>query len=122
MKFHHLHFYVKDLKTLEEYKALEEKLDTFVATGLHEEGIDVQKARQEWLKLMEGKALDPADYLPHGQDVITQMLVGAGWRIAGVHEGEDSTSFHVCSHSNPREGVAIVVTGLIMKEQEVIHS
>ncbi|CAD7962399.1 unnamed protein product [Amoebophrya sp. A25] len=116
MKFHHLHFYVNELKTLEEYKMIEEKLNAFVEGG-HASG-DKGAAREEWLKLNGGDGPSPKNYMPHGQDVVTQMIVGAGWRIAGVHEGEDSTSFHVCAHSNAKEGVAIVVTGLKKESQE----
>jgi len=107
LKFHHLHFYVNRLAPLEEYKQIEEKLNSFVAQGGSSGEVD--SARKKWEQVNAGSP-DPSHFVPHGQDMVKQMLVGAGWRIAGVHEGGESTSYHVAAHDNPREGVAIVVT------------
>ncbi|CAD7926126.1 unnamed protein product [Amoebophrya sp. A120] len=121
LKFHHLHLYVNSLKSLEEYKAVEDKLNNFVSSVGNVEKFKKQTAvekneeleqllRAMWREKYEPKAPDATKYVPHGQDVVKQMIMGAGWRIAGVHEGPESTSYHVATHENPREGVAVVVT------------
>jgi len=113
-----VHLYCDALKELQEYKALEGKLNAFVACAgpalAREGGVDVESGQASWLSLSDKHGhpatgqRDPASWSPSGQDVVEQMLVGLGWRITGACEGAETRSFVVTSRDE--EGVKFVVT------------
>ena len=124
LKFHHLHFYVASLQPLRYYKQLEDVLNRFADEIVAVSGEDsafggvgrgrsrlpdraeVDRAREIWQKanaevgggtVKKGYEMvsDPEAYSTAGQDVVRQMLAGAGWRIKGVYDGPDTLSYHV---------------------------
>jgi len=119
MKFSHLHYYIDYLKTVEEYKRLEDKLNDFAklvvrsADGL---GYDVEAGRAAWLglKAKHGEPsfaeMDPEKFSPGAQDLVEQSLVGVGWRITGQHSGPGSSSVLVTG-PDP-DGVHLIYTAL----------
>jgi len=121
VSFSHVHMYCDSLKELEEYKQLEQKLNSFVekagpaarASGSRQ-GADVAEGRSKWLELsgtvgnpVTGEK-DPSKWTPSRQDVVEQMLVGLGWRITGVCQKGDTRTFVITS-KDP-SGVKFVVT------------
>merc|ERR550534_3622985 len=121
VSFSHVHMYCDSLKELEEYKQLEQKLNSFVekagpaarASGSRQ-GADVAEGRSKWLELsgVVGNPVtgekDPSKWTPSRQDVVEQMLVGLGWRITGVCQKGDTRTFVITS-KDP-SGVKFVVT------------
>ena len=86
-KFHHLHMYCDELKSTEEYKKMEQHLNNFhKACPYKEKGMDLENGRKIWGELT-GKAVDASAYIPQGQDLVTQLPHGVGWRVTGEYGG-----------------------------------
>ena len=130
LQFHHLHFYVKSLSNLEDYKSLESKLNAFAKSNFEAEGhgigegsmkglakypigkyafSDVSKSRKHW-ESVESAPSDPSQWGPAGQDMVKQLIVGAGWRVVSSYEGPETVSYHIATHAKVDQGVAVVVT------------
>ena len=101
-KFHHLHMYCDELKSTEEYKKMEQHLNNFhKACPYKEKGMDLENGRKIWGELT-GKAVDTSAYIPQGQDLVTQLLHGVGWRVTGEYGGGDNTARSVCVRTNDK--------------------
>lgn len=88
--------------------------DSVIEWGFDGKGADVAAGRDKWLALQSqhgdpvtGSA-DPEQYSSSGQDIVEQMLIGAGFRIVGSHDGAATRSL-VLSSRDPK-GVQFVVT------------
>eukprot|EP00943_MAST-04B_sp_MAST-4B-sp1_P008706 g8706.t1 len=110
-KFHHLHFYCDDLKTTEEYKHMEEKLNKFgeLFTYTHDGKNDLEHGRKIWNEVT-GTSVDPSAYIPQGQDIVTQLLHGVGCRVTGEHVGDAATARSLCVRFNDNRGVQFIVS------------
>lgn len=59
LKFHHIHLYVDDVRSLEEYKALERTLNAFAEKNFREDEEDMlgfkdmDRARRIWDKVLK---------------------------------------------------------------------
>jgi hypothetical protein len=109
-KFHHLHMYVDDIKPLEEYKTMEQSLNSFAKSytkGDQEDKCDCAAGTKSWTQVT-GKTVDPSKYISQGQDLVTQLLHGVGWRVVGEHIG--STTRSMCVRSVDQCGVQFIIT------------
>jgi len=103
--FSHLHMYCNTLRTPEEYRRLEDKLNDFskVHTADGAVAADLKAGREAWLGLQAkhgdpvAKLSTPEDYSPIGQDIVEQLLVGLGWRVTGSHLGTSTKSLILTS-------------------------
>jgi len=116
LKFHHCHLYVDSLQPLSHYKEMEGRMNRFAelteANSASAPEFDVQQARSVWENLVEDKSQlkNGEDYLPFKQDVVSQALTGAGWRIAATHDGPSTESVYIATSSDITDGAAFVVT------------
>jgi len=117
VQFSHVHIYCDPLREIQEYKALEKKLNAFddaVSKTAKASGVDVAAGRATWLALGSNHGdpvvvpTEPDMYRSFGQDVVEQMLVGLGWRVTGSHKGSSSRSLIV--NSSDPNGVKFVLT------------
>ena len=136
LHYDHLQFYVDKLKPLAHYKAIEERLNAFAQLGAAQ-GVDlamkdtatggrpVAAARDLWVAMTKPgdgantpyASADPADFKPHGQDLVEQLLYGLAWRVTGEHAGSGTRS--VLLTTNDPTGVKLVLTAKTAgKEQE----
>jgi hypothetical protein len=109
LKFDHVHVYADAIEPLQQYKALEDKMNRFGAliggiSGLN----DVVAARAEWLKI-EPNAVDPSAYKSQNQDIVRQLIAGMNWRVI-AHCCNASTTSVLVASNDPR-GAKFVVTG-----------
>eukprot|EP00928_Gymnodinium_smaydae_P020693 TRINITY_DN18006_c0_g1_i1.p1 TRINITY_DN18006_c0_g1~~TRINITY_DN18006_c0_g1_i1.p1 ORF type:complete len:742 (+),score=128.89 TRINITY_DN18006_c0_g1_i1:83-2308(+) len=102
LQFHHVQFFVNELRPLEEYKALEERLNSFSTMSLPP---SADTARKLW---------DPEDtagddrYSPLQRDMVKQLLHSAGWRITAHATSSDTES--VLLSSPDVAGVRFLIT------------
>jgi len=97
--------YCNTLRTPEEYRRLEDKLNDFskVRTAGGAGAADLKAGREAWLGLQAkhgdpvAKLSTPEDYSPIGQDIVEQLLVGLGWRVTGSHLGTSTKSLILTS-------------------------
>ena len=107
-KFHHLHMYCDELKSTEEYKKMEQHLNNFhKSCPYKEKGMDLENGRKVWTELT-GNSVDASAYISQGQDLVTQLLHGVGWRVTGEYDGGDNTARSVCVRTNDKRGVQFV--------------
>jgi len=118
VRFSHIHSYVDSLKPLEEYQKLATKMNAFAGSltppANQQDGYNVKEGRSKWLELESSHGnpatgnTDAETYSSAGQDLVEQQIVGLGWRIAGVHNGDATTS--VVLASSAAVGVQFIFT------------
>lgn len=124
IRFSHVHLYTDSLRSLEEYKALESKLNTFAERQASSDS-KVER-RETWLALTQelgevaSESRDPAQWQPAGQDVVEQLLASLGWRITGYSQCVHTHSV-VLTSADPA-GVKFVVTAHVDKDIEQLAS
>ena len=109
LQFDHLHVYVDELKPLSEYKALEARFNALEATLAPQGGmaaVTEDTARAAWLA-QDGSTSLP-EFVVAEQDLVAQMISGAGWRIAAAFDGASTTNYVV--HSRDSTGIRFVFT------------
>ena len=110
LQFDHLHVYVDELKALSHYKALESRFNALEATLEAEGGAAAateERARSVWLA-QDGSAATIPEFVVAGQDLVEQMISGAGWRIAAACDGSTTTSMVL--HSRDATGIRFCFT------------
>lgn len=124
ISFSHVHLYTDSLRPLDEYKALESKLNTFAERQASSDSkVD---RREAWLALTQELAeaaselRDPEEWQPAGQDVVEQLLVSLGWRITGFSDCAHTHSV-VLTSSDP-SGVKFVITAHVDKDIKQLAS
>ena len=84
-------------------------------------GCDTEKGRQVWKELTGSFAPSDSEYVSQGQDIVRQLLTGAGWRIIAAHDDTErivrGTRSFVLS-SSEQEGVKFVVTARGNKDDQ----
>lgn len=129
VSFSHVHIYCDSLRTVDEYRKLEAKMNDFAAalaraklcdsTGTVE---DKPSGREQWLSLearhsdVKVGTADPAAYRAVGQDVVEQILVGLGWRVTGSCDSSGTRSLVL--QSKDLSGVKFVVTAPLADAEE----
>eukprot|EP00729_Bicosta_minor_P006528 gene6528-10749_t len=106
IQYHHVQFYVDKLETIEHYTAIQDRMNAFGPDVL-KDGVDEAALTAQWTK-MSGETVDQEAYDATGQDMVDQLLHGAGWRIVGHHK--DSATESVILSSRANNGVHFVVT------------
>jgi 4-hydroxyphenylpyruvate dioxygenase-like putative hemolysin len=120
-RFSHVHFYVDSLETLDHYKAIEARMNSFSENLVSENvvpekvsnGMDITKGREVWKTLTGSYAPDDSEYIPQSQDIVNQLICGAGWRIVAEHDDTDRVTAGTRSFalaSSAVEGVRFVAT------------
>ncbi|CAK9067416.1 unnamed protein product [Durusdinium trenchii] len=121
VSFSHVHIYCDSLKELEEYKTLEEKLNSFSRHSWDQ----LDQMRSKWRDLWDGSPVighsDPTEsetvdlsgsstlgWKGHQQDVVEQMLVGLGWRVTGFCDTADTRTLAITSRDGA--GVRFLIT------------
>eukprot|EP00659_Diplonema_papillatum_P002813 gene2813-4401_t len=120
-RFHHVQIYVKNIQPMEKYKEMETHLNSLAHRGsfdpfsggmrfLNANALPerVREGRRCWLEIAGESAKDPAKYVSHDQDVVEQLIIGAGWRVTAEYIGKSCRSVLVCS--NDPCGVKMIVT------------
>eukprot|EP01059_Diplonema_ambulator_P011606 TRINITY_DN215_c0_g7_i1.p1 TRINITY_DN215_c0_g7~~TRINITY_DN215_c0_g7_i1.p1 ORF type:complete len:701 (+),score=316.45 TRINITY_DN215_c0_g7_i1:65-2104(+) len=122
-RFHHTQMFQSELKPLAEYKKLEADLCTLAAKGSYDpfsggmRFLDsnalperVKEGREMW-KTISDDVKDPEEFKSNAQDIVEQLIVGAGWRVTAEYVGPSTRSLLVCS--NDPCGQKCVVTSKI---------
>lgn len=108
--FSHIQLFVDSVEQLSVYKKLEESLNEYHAKIL--EGTDAN-CRALWSSLRGGEEKLPTPFIPHGRDVIKQLIVGFGFRITGCripsNEIEANTETLLVTSRDPL-GVQIIIS------------
>ena len=107
LAFDHVQMYVGSLRPLSEYRQLE--ADMAALGGGITSAVHAPEERQALAERWEAVAGAPdAPFSSFGQDVVEQMIVGAGWRVVASATGATTETVLVRS-ADPR-GVRFVVT------------
>jgi len=121
-RFSHLHFYVDSLESLDHYKATEQQMNQFSNALVNEKdcvpavvsnGIDVTKGREVWKQLTGSYAPEDDKFVSQNQDIVNQLICGAGWRIIASHDDVDKMTAGTRSYalsSSAQHGVRFCVT------------
>jgi hypothetical protein len=110
LSFDHVQMYVNSLRPLAEYQQLEADLaalgDGIAPTaGAPEE---VEALAERWREVADVAGQPEVPFSPFGQDVVEQMIVGAGWRVCASHTGATTESLLIRSADS--RGVRFVAT------------
>jgi len=104
LSYSHVHFHCDALRSLEDYKALEDKLNRIGDPAQN----SIDYLQQRWQDVNDGVAPSPEDYSPVDQDLVEQLLVGLGWRITAAYSGPATQTFVVSSPD--AQGAQFVIT------------
>ena len=108
LAFDHVQMYVTSLRPLSEYQQLEADVAA-MGNGTAVTAPDEQESLAKRWRTTISAADDPSTpYTPFGQDIVEQMIVGAGWRVCASHTGATTESVLIRS-ADPR-GVRFVAT------------
>jgi len=119
VQFHHLHFFVDALQSLEQYKGLETQFNAFMKKVMKDGTIEgrVPEARKEFVQLVgEANAKDPTKYSHLNQDFVSQLITGTGLRITQTHKGPKTSSM-VLTSPDP-SGIKFIVTSANAAESQ----
>lgn len=99
LSFHHVHFYVDKLQSIEQYKKMEATMNRFLDNLNMPLNVAAGKAAYEKLT---GDKVDPSKYVSCGQDVVEQLITGVGWRIiaSGKAHGTSSLALRSCNKTS----------------------
>lgn len=90
------------------YKAFEKDYNA-LSTGFEaKDGRDIAAGRAVWKQIVGDRAVDPAKYVSSGQDMVEQLICGAGWRIVASASSDGTDSLLLSSVDT--KGVNFVVT------------
>lgn len=99
VSFSHLHLYVDELKDLETYKDLEDRLNGFVGDCESPLGKDIPNQRSLWQAKHQPDhfetPLPKAAFIPQKRDLVQQLQAGFGFRVTGARypsKDNDSSS------------------------------
>ena len=125
VSFSHVHIYVDDLKDLEVYKDLEDRLNGLVKDcGEVPLGKDIPTQRKLWQtryqpdhfdKVTSDPAAANSAFVPQNRDLVQQLLSGFGFRVTGSRypaaSGQDGTTTRsVLVTSKDLSGVQYLLT------------
>lgn len=116
LAFDHVQIYVPSLRRLSEYQQLEADvaalgvgaavLSPSASSSSAEE--ELQSLTERWRSTRSAAHQPTGAFTPFGQDIVEQLIVGAGWRVCASHSGAATESVLIRS-ADPR-GVRFVVT------------
>lgn len=112
MLFHHVQIFARALKPLNEYKALEGRLNSLANKGHFDPfsgGMRFLKVNAHQERVLEGKRIwesiigDEANkpFESAGQDIVEQLIVGLGWRVTAEVESVREKTLQRCFFGNP---------------------
>ena len=87
LRFDHVQFYLQSLRPLASYQQLESDLAAFGGGVGGTSAEEIPALAERWRSVASSAKPAGAEYSPFGQDLVEQMLIGAGWRIAASHSG-----------------------------------
>ena len=107
VSFSHIHIYATSLKPLSHYKSLEKRCNDFSRANPYDpytRSMPVEQFNAAWKSMdLEGyeqgaKSLTPDDaYVSQGRDLVSQLIVGLGFRLTGACDGVNTLSYLVTS-------------------------
>lgn len=101
MRFHSIQMFVHEMRDLAWYKEQEDKYNELMPQ------LDKKQTADKMLyKTVFGS--EPPEFVPQGQDIIHQLISGAGWRIKGWNESSGTISALIMS--SDERGVKFMVT------------
>jgi len=110
--YNHVHFYVDSLRSLRYYKEREAEANAFSKAYTKAKRPGIEAGRKLWEQTCSNNAeaplRDPKSFKPAGQDLVEQLIMGAGWRVVASHACEESASVVVTPED--QKGVKFVVT------------
>ncbi|GAB5354089.1 hypothetical protein AAMO2058_000089600 [Amorphochlora amoebiformis] len=118
LKYNHVHFYAEKLENLAHYKALERRANEFEAAYMKAGKPSIMKGRGIWREIAKKEGIqvvDPEKYNASGQDLVEQLICGAGWRIIASNENPETLSYMLSSSDT--EGARFIVTALRAEEK-----
>ena len=113
ISFSHVQLFVDGFADLAVYQDLERSLNEFHSRVLNEKIDSLEKKRQVWSDISKTAPLSP--FAPHNRDIVTQLMVGFGFRVTRVrhptnhHNNDESTKSLVVTARDPK-GVQFIVT------------
>jgi len=117
VSFSHVHLYVDELKDLNIYKDLEDRLNRFVNACDIPLGQDIPTQQALWENKYQPDYFDlpskSAAFVPQNRDLVQQLLSGFGFRITGFRYPDDTSSCNTRSllvTSKDPSGVQFVLT------------
>eukprot|EP00300_Choanocystis_sp_HF-7_P019239 c20277_g1_i1.p1 GENE.c20277_g1_i1~~c20277_g1_i1.p1 ORF type:complete len:711 (-),score=184.33 c20277_g1_i1:51-2183(-) len=110
VEYHHVHLFVDELKPFDEYHAAEAVFNEFLDQADLADHEGSAKLFREIAERQSFPAPDKDSYSHVGQDVVMQLICGAGMRIKGVHSGLETTS--VFLGSPDPNGMKLIVTAV----------
>jgi hypothetical protein len=116
VSFSHIQLYADRIGDIDDYKELEESLNTF---GLHSGNRDlilndIHEIRKIWQTLYPSST-NQREFVSQNRDVIKQLLVGFGFRVTGYRfpdKQNQSNTRSVLVTSRDPNGVQIIVTAI----------
>ena len=119
--FSHVHLYVDKLEDIQAYKRIEDKLNAFAtevsrSNDIYSNGrFDLKVATRAWRSLGDDEEISNEPFLPHGRDVVKQLLCGLGYRVSGMmYPSSDNscTTRNLLVTSRDPNGVQVVVSAV----------
>lgn len=116
VSFSHVHLYVDNLKDLEVYKDLEDRLNCFVDDCEAPLGSDIPNQRKLWQSRQPDhfSSNDPSAFVPQNRDLVQQLLSGFGFRVTGARyttsAANECNTRSVLVTSKDPSGVQFVLT------------
>ena len=108
LAFDHVQIYVPSLRHLSEYQQLEADVTALNVGAAVASAEQAQSLAERWRSTRSAAHQLTGAFTPFGQDIVEQMIVGAGWRVCASHSGATTESVLIRS-ADPR-GVRFVVT------------
>ena len=121
ISFAHVQLFVDKLETLQVYKALEKTLNEFnerINKEKFEEGGSrttetLQRQQHIWSEV-SGSSHPPPEFSPHNRDIVTQLMVGFGFRVTrasppGASRCPSGTRSVLLTSRDPK-GVQLIVS------------
>eukprot|EP00397_Hematodinium_sp_SG-2012_P025309 GEMP01026428.1.p1 GENE.GEMP01026428.1~~GEMP01026428.1.p1 ORF type:complete len:638 (-),score=162.25 GEMP01026428.1:289-2202(-) len=108
LHFDHIQLYVQSTKPIHEYAKLENSLNA-LANKVSWSECSVEDGRNAWKNIYRNPA-NAGNYKSTNQDVIRQLIFGAGARVRGEYAGKGTSSVLVSMSDQDHAGFHIVVT------------
>lgn len=110
ISFSHVQVYVDGFADLGAYKDLERSLNEFHRRVFNERVTSLERKRHIWSEVSKSA---PSAFVPHNRDLVTQLMVGFGFRVTRVRHPSprESTKSLIVSARDPK-GVQFIVTTL----------
>lgn len=91
LQFHLVHAFVDKLETLDHYKEIEKRFNSWHDGCQDDSSITIEKGRELYQKVSNTSSLK--EFSSVGQDIVAQLITGMSFRIIATYEGSNTRSF-----------------------------